>query len=137
MRQKHEPIPWKRGLIAILAALAVSALCCGLLSLLTLGEKIPLEGAKTAAPILSALSLFAACYYTVRPQRQQKLLIALGMGTVYVAGALSPAPVGGASGGGDAGSAPGCPGCGRCGGRTFSQQSAAPHEKVKEYRHFA
>ena len=85
MRQKHEPIPWKRGLIAILAALAVSALCCGLLSLLTLGEKIPLEGAKTAAPILSALSLFAACYYTVRSQRQQKLLIALGMGAVYVA----------------------------------------------------
>ena len=65
MRQKHEPIPWKRGLIAILAALAVSALCCGLLSLLTLGEKIPLEGAKTAAPILSALSLFAACYYKI------------------------------------------------------------------------
>lgn len=85
MRQKHEPIPWKRGLIAILAALAVSALCCGLLSLLTLGEKIPLEGAKTAAPILSALSLFAACYYTVLPQRQQKLLIALGVGAVYVA----------------------------------------------------
>lgn len=85
MRQKHEPIPWKRGLIAIFAALAVSALCCGLLSLLTLGEKIPLEGAKTAAPILSALSLFAACYYTVLPQRQQKLLIALGMGAVYVA----------------------------------------------------
>ena len=85
MRQKHEPIPWKRGLIAILAALAVSALCCGLLSLLTLGEKIPLEGAKTAAPILSALSLFAACYSTVRPQRQQKLLRALGVGAVYVA----------------------------------------------------
>ena len=110
MRQKHEPIPWKRGLIAILAALAVSALCCGLLSLLTLGEKIPLEGAKTAAPILSALSLFAACYYTVRPQRQQKLLIALGMGAVYV---------------------------GRCGSRALGQQNASPHEKVKECRHFA
>lgn len=83
MRQQHEPIPWKRGLIAILAALAASVLCCGLLSLLTLGEKIPLEGAKTAAPLLSALSLFAACYYTVRKQRQQKLIIALGMGVVY------------------------------------------------------
>lgn len=85
MRQQHEPIPWKRGLIAILAALAGSMLCCGILSLMTLGEKLPLEGAKTAAPILSALSLFAACYWTARKQRQQKLLITLGMGAVYAA----------------------------------------------------